>query len=164
MGNNSSLEMPMSPEEIFKKYMCQSLGMPKASPSSSTKHQLFHRALYLYHFIYYVLFLACQLFLFSVQFSLLDVVLGWIPAILVLERDTLHFHARTLQFSLSFFCECSLLLVLRLALVFFVVRLLDCLQHPKILNLGILLVLLDCYQEYIALHHYNTLMFIMPHQ
>ena len=63
--------------------------------------RLFHRVLYFYRFIYYVLFLDRWLFLFSVQFSLLAVVLGWILAILVLERDILHFHAQnTLVFTL----------------------------------------------------------------
>ena len=37
MDKSSSLGMPMSPQDIFKKYKRQSLGMPKASPSSSTK-------------------------------------------------------------------------------------------------------------------------------
>src|SRR3954453_7014841 len=37
MDQSSSLGMPMSPQDIFKKYKRQSLGMPKASPSSSTK-------------------------------------------------------------------------------------------------------------------------------
>jgi hypothetical protein len=37
MEKSSSLGMPMSPQEIFKKYKHQSLGMPKAPPSSSTK-------------------------------------------------------------------------------------------------------------------------------
>jgi hypothetical protein len=37
MDKSSSLGMPMSPQEISKKYKRQSLGMPKASSSSSTK-------------------------------------------------------------------------------------------------------------------------------
>jgi hypothetical protein len=37
MDKSSSLGMPISPQEISKKYKCQSLRMPKASPSSSTK-------------------------------------------------------------------------------------------------------------------------------
>ena len=40
MDKSSSLGMPMSPQDTFKKYKCQSLEMPKASPSSSTKHQV----------------------------------------------------------------------------------------------------------------------------
>jgi hypothetical protein len=37
MDKSSSLGMPMSPQEISKTYKLQSLGMPWASPSSSTK-------------------------------------------------------------------------------------------------------------------------------
>jgi hypothetical protein len=37
MDKSSSLGMPMSPQEIFKKYKRQSLGMPHGTPSSSTK-------------------------------------------------------------------------------------------------------------------------------
>jgi hypothetical protein len=37
MDKSSSLGMPMSPEEISKKYKSQSLGMPHGTPSSSTK-------------------------------------------------------------------------------------------------------------------------------
>src|SRR3954465_8481369 len=37
MDKSSSLGMPMSPQDIFKKYKHQSLGMPKAPLFSSTK-------------------------------------------------------------------------------------------------------------------------------
>jgi hypothetical protein len=37
MDKSSSLGMPMSPQEISKKYKRQSLGMPHGTPSSSTK-------------------------------------------------------------------------------------------------------------------------------
>jgi hypothetical protein len=37
MEKISSVGMPMSPQEISKKYKHQSVGMPNASPSSSTK-------------------------------------------------------------------------------------------------------------------------------
>jgi hypothetical protein len=37
MGKSSSLGMTMSPQDISKKYKRQSLGMPKAPPSLSTK-------------------------------------------------------------------------------------------------------------------------------
>jgi hypothetical protein len=37
MDKISSLGMPISQQEISKKYKRQSLGMPKAPPSSSTK-------------------------------------------------------------------------------------------------------------------------------
>jgi hypothetical protein len=37
MDKSSSLGIPISPQEISKKYMCQSLGMPHGTPSSPTK-------------------------------------------------------------------------------------------------------------------------------
>jgi hypothetical protein len=37
MDKSSSLGMPMSPQEIYKKYKRESLGMPHGTPSSSTK-------------------------------------------------------------------------------------------------------------------------------
>jgi hypothetical protein len=37
MGKSSSLGIPMSPQDISKKYKRQSLGMPQGTPSSSTK-------------------------------------------------------------------------------------------------------------------------------
>jgi hypothetical protein len=37
MEKSSGLEIPMSPQEISKKYKHQSLGMPHGTPSSSTK-------------------------------------------------------------------------------------------------------------------------------
>jgi hypothetical protein len=37
MDKSSSLGMPMSPQEIYKKYKRQSLGMPHGTPSSSIK-------------------------------------------------------------------------------------------------------------------------------
>jgi hypothetical protein len=40
MDKSSSLGMPMSPQEISKKYKRQSLGMPQGTPSSSTKYQV----------------------------------------------------------------------------------------------------------------------------
>jgi hypothetical protein len=37
MDKSLSLGMPMSPQEISNKYKSQSLGMPRGTPSSSTK-------------------------------------------------------------------------------------------------------------------------------
>ena len=68
MDKSSSLGMPMSPQEIFKRYKRQSLGMPKASPSSSTKYQvIFLGAIFLLLHILCVILGASQ-FLFSVFF------------------------------------------------------------------------------------------------
>ena len=61
-----SLGMPMSPQDIFKKYKSQSLGMPKASPSSSTKHQVISAgALFLSLHILCVVIGASVVFVFS---------------------------------------------------------------------------------------------------
>jgi hypothetical protein len=40
MDKNSSLEMPMSPQEISKRYKCQSLGMPLRHPFFIGKNQV----------------------------------------------------------------------------------------------------------------------------
>ena len=120
-GKGSSLGMPMSPQEISKKYKRQSLGMPKASPSSSTKlsghlsrHYIFipsHDMCYSWSII---------LFCFQFCFVFLLVINGWILAFFLnLDRNTLRFHC--LEHS-SFHSYCSVsvqfLLLPRLALVF----------------------------------------------
>jgi hypothetical protein len=48
MDKSSSFGMPMSPQEISKKYKRQSLGMPKAPPSSSTKISGHHSRQYIF--------------------------------------------------------------------------------------------------------------------
>ena len=77
------------------------------------------KTLYFYCFIYYVLFLERQLFLFLVLFCLACCSIWLDPSMFVLETDTLPFHC--LEHS-SFHSYCSVsvhfLLVLRLALVF----------------------------------------------
>ena len=88
MDKSLSLGMPMSPQEIFNRYKRQSLGMPWASPSSSTKYQVvFLDAIFLLLHILCVILGASQ-FLFSVLFCfvLLSILYSWIPAIFVLER------------------------------------------------------------------------------
>ena len=93
MDKRSRLGIPMSSQDIFKKYKRQILGMPWVSPSSSTKHQVISPgAIFLSLHILCVVLGASVVFV-SVKFSLIAIVLGWIPAILVLERDTIHFHA-----------------------------------------------------------------------
>ena len=91
MDKSSSLGMPMSPQEIFKRYKRQSLGMPKASPSSSTKYQvIFQCAIFLLlHMICVVL--GASLFLFLVFFCFVFCNKWLDPSYLVWERDTLCF-------------------------------------------------------------------------
>jgi hypothetical protein len=63
MDKSSILGMPMSPQEISKRYKRQSLGMPRGTPSSSVKIRSSFKTLYLYYFVYYAFFLECSLFL-----------------------------------------------------------------------------------------------------
>jgi hypothetical protein len=91
MDKSSSLGMPMSPQEISKRYKRQRLGMPRGTPSSSAKIRSPFKTLYFYCFVFYAF----------------------------LEKMHSIFHLpRTLYFSLLSFNECSLFLELHLAFVF----------------------------------------------
>jgi hypothetical protein len=68
MDKSSSLGMPMSSQEISKRYKCQSLGCPRGTPSSSAKIRSPFNTLYFYCFIFYAFFLERQLFFLSVLF------------------------------------------------------------------------------------------------
>jgi hypothetical protein len=110
---------PESPQEISKKYKRQSLGMPKVSPSSSTKISGY----LLRHYIFIASYAMCcswtVFILFSVFFCFVCCNKWLDPSIFVLERDTLHFHCLE-HSSLHSYCSVSVhfLLVLHLALVF----------------------------------------------
>jgi hypothetical protein len=69
MDKSSSLGMPVSPQEISKRYKRQSLGMPKAPPSSSTKISgHFSR-----HYIFIASYAMCfswSIFIFAFSFVL----------------------------------------------------------------------------------------------
>ncbi len=82
MDKSSSLGMPMSPQEISKRYKRQSLGMPKASPLHQQSIRSSFYTLYFYCFICYVLFLERLYFCFQFSFVLFAVAYGWIPAYL----------------------------------------------------------------------------------
>jgi hypothetical protein len=85
-GKSSSLGMPMSPQEISKKYKRRSLGMPKAPPSSSTKYQvIFQDTIFLLLHILCVI-LGASLFLFSVFFFFVFCNKWLDPIILLLEK------------------------------------------------------------------------------
>jgi hypothetical protein len=119
MDKTSSLGMPMSTQEICKKYKHQSLGMPKAPPSSSTKI-LGHLSRYYIFIASYTMYCSWSVFiLFSVFFCFVCCNKWLDPSIFVLERDTLHFYCLE-HSSLHSYCSVSVhfLLVLRLALVF----------------------------------------------
>jgi hypothetical protein len=68
MDKSSSLGMPMSPQEISKKYKRQSLGMPHGTPSSSTKISGHLSRHYIFIASYAMCFLRASLFLLSVFF------------------------------------------------------------------------------------------------
>jgi hypothetical protein len=72
MDKSSSLGMPMSPLEISKKYKRQSLGMPRGTPSSSTKYQvIFQDTIFLLLHMLCV-FLGASLFFLLVLFCFLQ--------------------------------------------------------------------------------------------
>jgi hypothetical protein len=71
MDKSSSLGMPMSPQEISKKYKRQSLGMPQGTPSSSTKISGHLSRHYIFIASYAMCFFGASLFLLSVFFFLL---------------------------------------------------------------------------------------------
>ena len=127
--------MPMSPQEISKRYKRQSLGMPKASPSSSTKYQvIFLDAIFLLlHMLCVVL--GASLFQFLVLFCFVCCSIWLDPSIFVLENDTLRFNCIE-HSSFHFYCSASVLVCqycvqfwfLHLYLLSIFVQLLQCFQ------------------------------------
>ena len=128
MDKSSSLGMPMSPQEIFKRYKRQSLGMPM-HPLFIKKYQVISQcAIFLLLHILCVI-LGASLFLFAIFFSfifvLFAVINGWTPSFLVLEethsvliaQNTLVFSfivPRVFQFAYTSFSSCfSCLFVFR---------------------------------------------------
>ncbi len=104
----STLGIPMSPQEISKRYKRQSLGMPKAFPSSSTKYQvIFQDTIFLLLHILCVV-LGASLFLFFVFFCFVCCSIWLDPSILVWERDTLRFHCIE-HSSFRSYCSASVL-------------------------------------------------------
>jgi hypothetical protein len=111
--------MPISPQEISKKYKRQSLGMPPRHPFFIGKNQVTFQ-----YTIFLLLHALCVFLGVSVAFSfhfclvLFAAINGWTPTN-SFWRSCLAFHlSRTLRFSLLSFNECSLFLELRLAFVF----------------------------------------------
>jgi xanthine/uracil permease len=86
MDKSSSLGMPMSPQEIFKRYKRQSLGMPRSIPSSSTKVSGHLSMRYIFIASYTMcyswsvfVFVCC---FFSFLFVLFSLINSWILAFL----------------------------------------------------------------------------------
>jgi hypothetical protein len=94
MDKISSLGMPMSPQEISKRYKHQSLGMPRGTPSSSVKIRSSFKTLYFYCFIFYAFFLERLYFCFQFAFVLIAAINGWTPTNLFWRRHTLFFIAK----------------------------------------------------------------------
>jgi hypothetical protein len=119
MDKSSSLGMPMSPQEISKRYKRQSFGISPRHPFFIGKNQVTfqHTIFLLLHIL--CIFLAASLLLLSVFFCFLCCN-KWLDSNkFLLEEMYFIFHLpRTLYFSLLSFNECSLFLELRLAFVF----------------------------------------------
>jgi hypothetical protein len=101
MDKSSRLGMPMTPQEISKRYKRQSLGMPQGTPSSSTKIRLSFKTLYFYCFVYYAFFLERLYFRFQFSFVWFSAINGWTPTCFFWRRRTPLFIAKnTLVFIL----------------------------------------------------------------
>jgi hypothetical protein len=83
--------MPMSPQEISKRYKRQSLGMPRGTPSSSAKIRPLFKTLYFYCLVCYAFFLEHLYFCFQFYFVLVAVINGWTPTNFFWRRHTLFF-------------------------------------------------------------------------
>jgi hypothetical protein len=119
MDKSSSLGMPMSPQEISKRYKRQSLGMSPRHPFFIDKNQVtFQHTIFLLLHALCVFLGASVVFSFQFCFVVFAAINGWTPTNF-LWRSCLAFHLpRTLRFSLLSFNECSLFLELRLAFIF----------------------------------------------
>ena len=119
MDKSSSLGMPMSPQEIAKKYKRQILGMPKHPLLHQQKYQvIFQDTIFLLLHALCVI-LGASLFLFLVLFCLVCCSIRLDPSMFVLQRDMLRFYCLE-HSSLHSYCSVSIhfLLVLRLAMIF----------------------------------------------
>jgi hypothetical protein len=96
MDKSSSLGMPMSPQEISKRYKRQGLGMPRGTPSSLAKMRSSFKTLYFYCFVFYVFFLERLYFCFQFSFVLFAAINGWTPTYFFWRRRTPFFIAKPL--------------------------------------------------------------------
>jgi hypothetical protein len=92
MEKSSSLGIPMTPQEISKRYKHQSLGMPRGTPSSSAKIRSSFKTLYFYCFVYYAFFL--ERLYFRIHFSLFAAINGRTPTCFLWRRHTPFFIAK----------------------------------------------------------------------
>ena len=107
---SSSLGMTKSPQDISKKYKRQGLGMPKASPSSSSTKISGHLSRHYIFIASYIMCYSWSISSFCFQFVLFSLLLYMVGSqhIFFGERRAPFSLLRTLQFSLLLFCECSL--------------------------------------------------------
>jgi hypothetical protein len=99
---SSSLGMPMSPQEILKRYKRQSLGMPKTSPSSSTKASGHSSLPFIMLHMHCGILGASFAFTFSISLFYFFNKLAWTPSFLFLRGDTrsIFIAKKNTQFSL----------------------------------------------------------------
>jgi hypothetical protein len=101
MDKSSRLGMPMSPQEISKRYKRQSLGMPRGTPSSSAKIRSPFKTLYFIasYAMCYSWSVSC--FCFQFAFVLFAAINGWITSCLFWRETHSVFIAKnTLVFTL----------------------------------------------------------------
>ena len=119
MDKSSSLGMPMSPQEIFKRYKRQSLGMPRSIPVFITKVSGHFSMRYIF-IASYAMCYSWSVFTFVFSFILfcsLQYMVG--SQHICFGEDTLRFNCIE-HSSFHSYCSASVLFfrVLRLALVF----------------------------------------------
>jgi hypothetical protein len=86
MDKSPSLGMPISPQEISKKYKRQSLGMPKAPLSSSTKISG-HLSRHYIFIASYAMCFSWSIFIFAFSFLLFFCFNKWLdPSIFLVEK------------------------------------------------------------------------------
>jgi hypothetical protein len=101
MDKSSSLGMPMSPQEISKRYKRQSMGMPPRHPFFIGKNQVtFQDTIFLLLHVLCI-FLERLYFCFQFCFVLFAAINGWTPTNFFWRRHTPFFIAKnTLVFTL----------------------------------------------------------------
>jgi hypothetical protein len=119
MDKSLSLGMPMSPQEISKRYKRQSLGMPPRHPFFIGKNMVTFQHHYIFIALCTMRFIGASLLLLLVFFCFVCCNKWLEPNKFLLGEDLLAFHLpRTLHFSLLSFIEYSFFLELRLAFIF----------------------------------------------
>jgi hypothetical protein len=115
MDKSSSLGMPMSPQEISRKYKRQSLGMPPRHPFFIGKNQvIFQNTIFLLLHALCIFLEASVVFSFQFCLVLFAAINGWTPTNSFGEVALLFICQEHSVFHSYHFNECSLFLELRL--------------------------------------------------